>query len=144
MMTANRLFGVGRCWGIGGSTQTAQHHTVASEGQNVGVSMRHVPWHVKGVRPDAREVARDAARRSGLSVGEWLNSLIIDAGAHEGSTAGDYQEPAVPGPTHPRLTRDADARFVAIRRDIDELKWQIDRLSQGYGPRPAVPHDQSE
>ena len=43
--------------------------------------MRHVPWHVKGVHPEAREVARDAARRSGLSVGEWLNSLIIDANA---------------------------------------------------------------
>ena len=27
--------------------------------------MRPVPWHVKGVHPDAREVAREAARRSG-------------------------------------------------------------------------------
>src|SRR5580692_4551957 len=132
MMTANRLFGVGRCWGIGGSTQTAQHHTVASEGLIAGVSMRHVPWHVKGVRPDAREVARDAARRSGLSVGEWLNSLIIDAAAHDDSAAGDDREPVPHSPSpHPQPNRD-DTRFVAIRRDIDELRWQIDRLSQGH------------
>jgi localization factor PodJL len=35
--------------------------------------MRYVPWHVRGVRPEMREAARVAARRSGLSVGAWLN-----------------------------------------------------------------------
>jgi len=102
--------------------------------------MRNVPWHVKGVRPDAREVARDAARRSGLSVGEWLNSLIIDAAAHDDSAVNDYREP-VPHSPHLQPNRD-DTRFGAIRRDIDELKWQIDRLSQGHGPR--TPFDQGD
>ena len=41
--------------------------------------MRRVLWHVKGIRPEVRDVAKDAARRSGLSVGAWLNSLIVDA-----------------------------------------------------------------
>ena len=61
--------------------------------------MRNVPWHVEGVRPDAREVARDAARRSGLSVGEWLNSLIIDAAAHDDLAAGDDREPVPHSPS---------------------------------------------
>ena len=37
-----------------------------------------VPWQVQ-VRPEARETAREAARRSGMSVSEWLDSLIIDS-----------------------------------------------------------------
>ena len=37
-----------------------------------------VAWNVKGIRYDARETARQAARRAGMSVGEWLNSVIIE------------------------------------------------------------------
>ena len=33
-----------------------------------------VPWQVEGVGPQARETAREAARRSGMSVGEWLDT----------------------------------------------------------------------
>ena len=43
-----------------------------------------VPWQVKGVRRQARETAREAARRSGMSVGEWLDSVILDSALHEG------------------------------------------------------------
>ncbi len=82
--------------------------------------MRYVPWHVKGVRPEVREAAREAARHSGLSVGAWLNSLIIDAaaGGHWRSASFD-----------PRFqsTRIDDAGFAEIRKDIDELKQQISR-----------------
>jgi localization factor PodJL len=34
------------------------------------------PWNLRGLRPETLAAARDAARRSGLSVGEWLNELI--------------------------------------------------------------------
>ncbi|MDF2119989.1 hypothetical protein PY365_30955 [Roseiarcaceae bacterium H3SJ34-1] len=37
-----------------------------------------VPWSIKGVDFNAREAAREAARRSGMSLGEWLNSVIAD------------------------------------------------------------------
>ena len=43
-----------------------------------------VPWSVKGIRPEARETAREAARRSGMSLGDWLNSVIIQQAEHEG------------------------------------------------------------
>jgi hypothetical protein len=42
-----------------------------------------IPWQVKGVRPEARDTAREAARRSGLSVGEWLNNVIIDQASQD-------------------------------------------------------------
>ncbi len=37
------------------------------------------PWNLRGLRPEARAAARDAARRSGMSVGEWLNTVIRPA-----------------------------------------------------------------
>ena len=43
-----------------------------------------VPRRVAGVRPDARETAREAARRAGMSVGEWLNTVILDSADEEG------------------------------------------------------------
>ncbi len=35
------------------------------------------PWSVKGIDPRAREAAREAARRRGLTIGEWLNQAIL-------------------------------------------------------------------
>src|ERR1700694_2120134 len=40
-----------------------------------------VPWSVKGIRPEARETAKEAARRSGMSLGDWLNSVILQQAA---------------------------------------------------------------
>ena len=36
------------------------------------------------VRPDAIETAREAARRSGLSLHQWINSAIIGTAAESG------------------------------------------------------------
>lgn len=36
------------------------------------------PWSVKGIEPRAREIAKDLARRSGMTLGEWLNTMILD------------------------------------------------------------------
>lgn len=38
------------------------------------------PWSVKGIDPKAREIAKDLARRSGMTLGEWLNSMIMEDG----------------------------------------------------------------
>ena len=43
-----------------------------------------VPWSFKGIRPEARETASEAARRSGVSLGEWLNAVIIQQAEQEG------------------------------------------------------------
>ena len=36
-----------------------------------------LPWNVAGIPPEARAAARAAARREGLSVGEWLTRRIL-------------------------------------------------------------------
>jgi hypothetical protein len=40
--------------------------------------MSGAPWSVKGIDPKAREVAKDLARRSGMTLGEWLNHVILE------------------------------------------------------------------
>ncbi len=96
--------------------------------------MGRVPWHVKGVHPDAREVARDAARRSGLSVGEWLNSLIIDA-ATSGEPSSAGQQSLGVQRTEPRLERDTDARSAAPARQADERRLSGEAGPPNQGPR---------
>jgi localization factor PodJL len=51
-----------------------------------------VPWNVKGLRPEARETARQAARRSGMSLGEWLNGVILEQAAEVGVRAPGHDD----------------------------------------------------
>ena len=37
------------------------------------------PWSVKGIKPEARTSAKEAARKSGMTLGQWLNHIIEDA-----------------------------------------------------------------
>ena len=36
------------------------------------------PWSVKGIDPKTREIAKDLARRSGMTLGEWLSHVIAE------------------------------------------------------------------
>ena len=51
-----------------------------------------MPWNVKGLRPEARETARQAARRSGMSLGEWLNGVILEQAAEVGVRAPGHDD----------------------------------------------------
>ncbi|HEX7777271.1 MAG TPA: peptidoglycan-binding protein [Parvibaculum sp.] len=59
-----------------------------------------VPWSVKGIEPEAREAAKQAAHRAGVTLGAWLNQIILDAGTDEvGRPAGagpsaSYEQPS--------------------------------------------------
>ena len=48
------------------------------------------PWSVKGIDPKAREVAKDLARREGLTLGEWLNRMILEEEGPEEITSESY------------------------------------------------------
>ena len=60
-----------------------------------------LPWNVAGIPPEAREAVRAAARREGLSVGEWLTRRILNgfSGIEEagdiGASAPSPQEPVI-------------------------------------------------
>jgi localization factor PodJL len=109
-----------------------------------------VPWQVKGVRPQARETAREAARRSGMSVGEWLDNIILDSALHEGIEPRDLANRRSGDPTDEADADQADLGAMELGRarydsranaDRDEV---IRRWWHGYGdrdrplPRPDV------
>ena len=54
------------------------------------------PWSVKGIDPRARAIAKTAARKEGLTLGEWLNRVILDDG-EPGPSGWDDQLEGFPG-----------------------------------------------
>ena len=48
------------------------------------------PWSVKGIDPKAREVAKELARRSGMTLGEWLNRIILEDDMPEDVTSEEH------------------------------------------------------
>ena len=67
------------------------------------------PWSVKGIDPKAREVAKDLARRSGMTLGEWLNTMIMDDGEDD--------ESYTPLPRRPHAAESIDRRGRSRRLD---------------------------
>lgn len=78
------------------------------------------PWSVKGIDPKARELAKDLARRSGMTLGEWLNQMITEGEDEEYPPA-----PARPSPVREiRLSSDAELKRVA--RALDALTQRME------------------
>lgn len=55
------------------------------------------PWSVKGIDPRARALAKSAARREGMTLGEWLNRVILDDGISDSAKDWDDQLSRFPG-----------------------------------------------
>ncbi|WP_396595169.1 hypothetical protein [Brevundimonas sp. R86498] len=73
------------------------------------MSAAAAPWSVKGIDPKAREVAKDLARRSGMTLGEWLNTMIMDDG--------DDDDVVQPLPRRPHASEAFDRRGRSRRLD---------------------------
>jgi len=75
-----------------------------------------MPWSVRGIDPDIREQAVEAAHRSGLSVGQWLNQVL--AGSLDDEDDGeDYQ----PSRTTGRTPRRRQSRIANLGERLDRL-----------------------
>lgn len=92
------------------------------------------PWSVKGIDPKAREVAKDLARRSGMTLGEWLNRMIIEGdGQPTEQRAGD-ETPTPPNRAYLEIVKDdAPPRMEIAQHPADEVgrvAVALDRLTQ--------------
>jgi localization factor PodJL len=93
------------------------------------------PWSVKGIDPKAREVAKDLARRSGMTLGEWLNRMILDdEGPEDAVSEADLARRPLPTYFESlRRTDDAPPRVEAAEHPADEMgriALALDRLSE--------------
>ncbi len=80
-----------------------------------------VPWSVKGIRPEARETAREAARRSGMSLGEWLNTVIL----HQAQEESDDDDTD-------------NHELSAVNQRLDDLSRKIEQFGR-TGPAAYAP-----
>jgi localization factor PodJL len=80
-------------------------------------------WSVKGLRPEAAETAREAARRSGMSLSDWLNSVILHTAAQQGVDSDEGGEDV-----------------AAVHAKLDNLSRRIDQLTRRGPEAYAPPH----
>jgi localization factor PodJL len=90
------------------------------------------PWSVKGIDPKARSIARDRAQRQGVTLGQYLNSLLLDddAGliedvqiaetAQRGANAGDLRRMSSEIDLLSRKLEEAQARSARAVSGLDK------------------------
>ena len=95
-----------------------------------------VPWSIKGIDVDTREAAKEAARRDGLSLGEWINRAIAERAGDASAPDDDY---------------DADARLEEVAAQLARLGGESSRAEplrrrSGDAPRRAAAprHDETQ
>ena len=109
-----------------------------------------VPWHMKGVRREVLDTAREAARRSGMSVAEWLDTVITESAMEAGVDPG--QRMPTTATTATRMTDTSRANAAAVtrtsttanvassERDFSEVNARLDTLDQPDRPAGDTAH----
>jgi hypothetical protein len=97
-----------------------------------------LPWSVKGIESDAREAAKEAARRSGMTLGEWLNSTILEQ-------VDTPQAKTTVRPVAPRARGNEAPAFERAANRLEDIAEKLSRLSIGspasraMNARPSKP-----
>lgn len=94
-----------------------------------------VPWSVKGIEPDVREAAKIAARRSGMTLGEWLNSKILETADDIPDTRPDMFARKTLAPSH------ALERTASRLEDIAEHLSRLSRRDSETSARAVAPSE---
>ena len=97
-----------------------------------------VSWNVEGIEPSVRERAEAAARRAGMSLGDWLNSTIGDTATS--FTSPNHRPRADQPPLMPRpaLPHREAADVAEIHHRLDAITRQIEQFAKPVGQEPGV------
>jgi localization factor PodJL len=85
------------------------------------------PWSVKGIDPRARARAKSAARREGLTLGEWINRVILEE-SDPANTHWDDALEAFPGFGGGRAMSEEDDRL--LRAMVNRLTERVEHTEQ--------------
>ena len=88
------------------------------------------PWSVKGIDPKAREVAKELARRSGMTLGEWLNRVILEDDLPEDVTSEEhFSVRPVRAAIEPAKSFMPTPSFNARPDELGRIAFALDRLT---------------
>ncbi|MFT3996543.1 MAG: hypothetical protein QM667_03980 [Asticcacaulis sp.] len=92
--------------------------------------MSGTPWSVKGIDSKAREVAKDLARRSGMTLGEWLNQMILRGEDVEAIIRSERQKSA-------RSSRPSRPEPAPVYDEADDLYFEDEVAPEPVRRAPA-------
>lgn len=94
------------------------------------------PWSVKGVEPEAREAAKIAARKAGLTVGAWLTQMIRQSASDQLRSGGSASSaPEASGYDQaPPQHRSPNEQYFSGKEN-----WQPPPQQPGYGAGQPPP-----
>lgn len=96
----------------------------ARDKKNIGTENESKDWTIKSLSPEAIDVSREAAKRSGMKINAWVGRALMSAAS---------EPAAVSGSTIPSGVRD-DREMVkleySILKEISDLKTQNENLVQ--------------
>jgi localization factor PodJL len=88
------------------------------------------PWSVKGIDPKAREVAKELARRSGMTLGEWLNRVILEDDMPEDVTSEEhFSARPFRAAIEPVKSYMPTPSFTARPDELGRIAFALDRLT---------------
>jgi localization factor PodJL len=96
-----------------------------------------IPWSVKGIEPEVREAAKHAARRSGMTLGEWLNTVILDQADDNGTAPMPAAAPVAKefaGASYAPLPHPRSETTVRL----EDIAQQLSRLAQREQESAAI------
>lgn len=109
------------------------------------------PWSVKGVEPEAREAAKIAARKAGLTVGAWLSQMIRQSASEQLRSGGtpsnqdtggyDHASSQQPSGQNPGVQQGAGPQRSAANEAYfsGNENWQPPPQQPGYGAGQPPP-----
>src|SRR5271155_4847329 len=102
-----------------GSPLRAEGATIEATSATVDEMNRAAAWSVRGVGRETRDIAEEAARRAGMSLGDWLDEVVAEQAADQGISVDDLDEDDKLDAIGDRLSR-LSRHSAAVPRDASE------------------------
>ena len=90
------------------------------------------PWSIKGIGPEAREAAKAAAAKEGLTLGAWLTKRVIMESIGEGpdeKVATAAQSSPADGPTPDVVLAALNEKLAGLTTQLDGMATEVSRIS---------------
>jgi localization factor PodJL len=99
-------------------------------------------WNLQRLSPEAREAAREAARRRGVPVDQWMQAAILDsakAGKDRPADGANRTSERWRPPEDSRRHNDAVTAVQSLNDRMDDIRGQLERLMRGSSDTAIAP-----